>query len=56
MHVNQETYITVFLSPAETGQLTVELQAICEVIDLSDFPAFDRLSDAIIHRDAGNEL
>ena len=51
MHVNEETFATIFLSPAELGdircqinQLTVEHE-----IDWAKYPALDRLTDAIIH-------
>ena len=51
MHINAETYHTIFLSPAETGQLRVELtQFFDEVeVDIQRFPAIDRLTDAILH-------
>ena len=47
MHVNAETFHTIFLSPAEMGQLRIEI-AECE-LDWKQYPALDRLSDAIAH-------
>ena len=56
MHVNQETYTTIFLSPAELGQLRIEIGE-CEV-DWKQYPALDRLTDTICHTDtvAGTEV
>ncbi len=51
IHVNHETYVTIFLSPAELGQLRVELQE-CDV-DWRQYPAMDRLTDCIIHGSDG---
>lgn len=48
MHVNAETFHTIFLSPAEMGQLRVEIAE--ADIDWKQYPALDRLSDAIAHQ------
>ena len=56
MHIRQETFVTIFLSPAELGQLTVEIEEMAEDVDFKKYPAVDRLTDAIAHRDViGND-
>lgn len=48
MHINAETFHTIFLSPAEMGQLRVELAEASD-FDWKQYPALDRLTDAIAH-------
>ena len=47
MHVNAETFHTIFLSPAEIGQLRVEIAE--ADVNWTQYPALDRLTDAIAH-------
>ena len=58
MHLNSETFFTIFLSPAEVGQLRVEIQDATENehIDWKQYPSLDRLTDAILHEEPGREI
>lgn len=53
MHINAETFHTIFLSPAEIGQLRVEIQE--AEVDWRQYPALDRLTDAIAHGGKADE-
>lgn len=51
MHLKDETFHTLFLSPHEMGQIRVELQELTEEgeIEWKRYPALDRLTDCLIH-------
>lgn len=60
MHLKDETFHTLFLSPHEMGQLRVELAEFfgeCEAsdVDVRKYPAIDRLTDCLIH-EGSNEI
>lgn len=59
MHVTKEIFLNLFLTPAEIGQLRVELPLLTGEfeIDWQKFPAWDRLTDALMHNEhVGEEM
>ena len=51
MHVTKEIFLNLFLTPAEIGQLRVELPRLTETFEINweQYPAWDRLTDALVH-------